>query len=335
MEHGVALFADEVMRAAQLAAALEVSAYPKPGNVHRASDYPDKRFEHFIAGSVAMGPAIREAAVMGAAAGLHQVPLSEVGVGRLVKRAIAEVRSWHRGGNTHLGTVMLLVPLAVGAGLAYARRGSVEAGEVRRAAVEVMEATTHHDAAEVYEAILLADPSGLGEVGEVGAPDVRSPCFREELASRGLRLVDVMRASSSWDNVADELANGFNLTFNVALPELLSVYSATGDVNKATVQCYLKVLAERPDTFIARNVGLTYTRRMPDAVWMGMERAREVSRMAREVLEAGGALTEEGLRRLREMDEELRRAGGLLNPGSTADVVAAALFIAILGGLRP
>ncbi|MEA1998061.1 MAG: triphosphoribosyl-dephospho-CoA synthase, partial [Euryarchaeota archaeon] len=33
-----------------------------------------------------------------------------------------------------------------------------------------------------------------------------------------------------------------------------------------------------------------------------------------------------------EFDEELIRDG--INPGSTADIIAAALFIAILGGLR-
>jgi len=50
------------MRAAQLAACLEVSGTPKPGNVHRAFDFPDTRFEHFLAGGVALGPATREVA---------------------------------------------------------------------------------------------------------------------------------------------------------------------------------------------------------------------------------------------------------------------------------
>jgi len=335
VEHSLVLYADEVMRAAQLAAILEVSAWPKPGNVHRTSDYPTKRYEHFLAGSIALGPAVREAAVMGCAAGLQQLPLSEVGVGRLIKKAVVDVKSWHKGGNTHLGVALLFIPLAASAGLTYTQFGSITPERLREGAVKVMEATTDVDAAEVYEAIVIAQPSGLGTVEGAAAPDVGDPTFREVLASRRLTLLEVMRAAESWDNVAEELARGFNLTFNVALPELLSTYKEVRDVNKATVQAFLRVLASKPDTFIARNVGLSLTSRMPDAVRAGMDKAREVSRRAEEVLRLGGALSEEGMRELVKMDEELKKAGGALNPGSTADIVAAALFVAILSGLRP
>ncbi|MDP6641398.1 MAG: triphosphoribosyl-dephospho-CoA synthase, partial [Nitrososphaerales archaeon] len=57
--------AKDVMNAAQLAASLEVSATPKPGNVHRNADYPSTRFEHFLSGAVALGPAISSAASQG------------------------------------------------------------------------------------------------------------------------------------------------------------------------------------------------------------------------------------------------------------------------------
>jgi len=56
---------DLVARCAMLAALLEVSAYPKPGNVHRLRDVPGTRYEHFLAGSVAMGPAMRKLALGG------------------------------------------------------------------------------------------------------------------------------------------------------------------------------------------------------------------------------------------------------------------------------
>ncbi|MFW5974397.1 MAG: triphosphoribosyl-dephospho-CoA synthase, partial [Natrialbaceae archaeon] len=37
---------------AQLALLLEVSSTPKPGNVDRKREYPDLRFEQFMAGAV-------------------------------------------------------------------------------------------------------------------------------------------------------------------------------------------------------------------------------------------------------------------------------------------
>ncbi len=54
-----------VRRCATLAALLEVSASPKPGNVHRMRDRPDTRYEHFLAGSVALGGAMWRMAVRG------------------------------------------------------------------------------------------------------------------------------------------------------------------------------------------------------------------------------------------------------------------------------
>ncbi|MEM4700342.1 MAG: triphosphoribosyl-dephospho-CoA synthase [Candidatus Nezhaarchaeales archaeon] len=330
------LFADDVMRAGQLAAALEVSAYPKPGNVHRLSDYPHKRFEHFIAGSIAMGPALREAAVMGASVGLGQLEASGVGVGRLVKRAVVDVASWQRGGNTHLGAILLLVPLAAGAGLAFASRRGLGPQEVRRGAVEVMGASTVEDAVRVYEAVAIASPSGLGAV-EGEAPDVADPCFEAKLREGGMTLLKVMEVASKWDDVAYELSHGFEATFNVALPALQEALERAGDLRLAIVQSYLSLLASRPDTFIARCVGARARPGEPihRAVEAGMGAAEEVMRMAREALELGGALSRQGLRRLEEMDRELRLRGEDYNPGSTADIVTAALFVAILCGVRP
>ena len=39
--------ANEIAKIAQIASALEVSGYPKPGNVHRTRDYDDMEFEDF------------------------------------------------------------------------------------------------------------------------------------------------------------------------------------------------------------------------------------------------------------------------------------------------
>jgi triphosphoribosyl-dephospho-CoA synthetase len=77
----------------------------------------------------------------------------------------------------------------------------------------------------------------------------------------------------------------------------------------------------RPDTFIARKVGI--------------EKAREVSRGAAMVLEKGGVETEAGQRSLAKFDKMLRTSDSLLNPGTTADITAAALALATLTGYRP
>jgi triphosphoribosyl-dephospho-CoA synthetase len=57
--------------------------------------------------------------------------------------------------------------------------------------------------------------------------------------------------------------------------------------------------------------------------------------MAGKVLQLGGFETENGKEELRAFDSRLRQESNLLNPGTTADIVAAALAVCVLSGYRP
>ena len=46
---------NEIAKIAQIASALEVSGYPKPGNVHRTRDYDDMVFEDFVISGINLG----------------------------------------------------------------------------------------------------------------------------------------------------------------------------------------------------------------------------------------------------------------------------------------
>jgi triphosphoribosyl-dephospho-CoA synthase len=93
------------------------------------------------------------------------------------------------------------------------------------------------------------------------------------------------------------------------------------DLNTAIIHTFLKVLSERPDTFIARKVGF--------------EKASEISLDAKKVLQLGGIETPQGRKSILEFDRKLRESGNLFNPGTTADVTAAALALCTLSGYRP
>jgi triphosphoribosyl-dephospho-CoA synthase len=94
----------------------------------------------------------------------------------------------------------------------------------------------------------------------------------------------------------------------------------SGGYNGSVIETFLLVLSEYPDTLIARKAG--------------MDKAREVSLRARQVLSSGSD-TAEGRKELLEFDNWLRASSNLLNPGTTADVMAAALSLCVLGGYRP
>ncbi|MBO3803590.1 MAG: triphosphoribosyl-dephospho-CoA synthase [Candidatus Brockarchaeota archaeon] len=328
-------FADDVMRSAQLAAALEASGWPKPGNVHRTADFEDTTFEQFLAGSVALGPQARKAALRGIEAGLGRIGLGEVRVGETINGMVGDVRSWHRGGNTHFGACLLLAPLSVSAGYTFARASEIRVPEVRRNAARVMEATTVQDALKFLEAMRKAVPAGLGRLGSGDLPDVREKGAGRKIARKGFTLYDMMKASSSWDNVAKEWATGMEITFRHGFPTWSRAKRETGSVNIATVQTFLTILSRFPDTLIARKIGLKKTDNVERAFSIGLDKAAEVSKRASMILGIGGARTKEGVEALRDFDADLRAGGGELNPGTTADLTLASIMVALLGGERP
>ena len=97
------------------------------------------------------------------------------------------------------------------------------------------------------------------------------------------------------------------------MPALRAARSAGLAWSEATVETLLRLLATMPDTLIARKAGAA-------------ESARVAAR-AREVMRAGGLATTKGVAAARRLDADLRRDGNRRNPGTSADLVAAALFV--------
>ena len=306
-----------ISRCGVLASLLEVSAYPKPGNVHRLYDMPGTRYEHFLAGGVAIEPYLREAARRGFEASRGVRGWDELEIGRLIREAVEETLRWQRGGNVNLGILLLFAPIAAAAGSTL-EESKVEAGRLRSALGRVLRGATPGDAVEVYEAIGRAmGPETLGEAEELSVLDEDS---RRRILEEGWSLLEVFKLCSGYDSICYEWVTDFQLTFEVGYPTLRRRLEEV-DMNDAIVETYLTLLAHRPDSLIRRKCGL--------------ETALEVSEMARGVLEAGGLGTMEGRRLLEEMDEALRRGDGALNPGTTADLTASSIYIMLLEGWRP
>ena len=150
------------------------------------------------------------------------------------------------------------------------------------------------DARAAYAAIRLAGAGGLDEPVE---HDVR------EEPAIGLR--EAMAAAAGRDSIASEYVTDFALTFEVGLPALRDL------TRDAIVELHLRLLAHTPDTLIARKAGA--------------DAAERVSEGAREVLA--------GRRTLESFDASLRKQGNRLNPGTTADLVTATVFVALVEGM--
>ena len=294
---------------AVLAMLFELSSSPKPGNVDRCHDFSDIRFHHFLTSAVSAYPVFRKAAS------------GEGSPGSLILEGVAAWGDWNLRSNTHFGSLVLLIPLVLAAGrMAGHEQGqetkqdeSQENGPddgvdngLEEELARVLRSTTVQDAIDFYRAFDLAG----ARVVQVDDFSLKDPDWERKLIEGNQSLLELMRLSLGHDIVAREWATDFERSFQLAgrLREMVSIYG----LNDGVVRTFLEALAEVPDSLISAK--------------FGRERAVEVSRMAID------ALLDSTLNKAREMDCELNNRD--MNPGSTADLIAASLFISLLRRLR-
>jgi triphosphoribosyl-dephospho-CoA synthase len=262
---------------AALACIWEATA-PKPGNVYRGADFEDTSYMDFLTSAVAISPAIDR--------------IAGLGVGGAVLAGIEATRALIGPKNTNLGILLLVAPLAAASNYKPLREG----------VAEVLATLGADDCRNVYAAIRLTRPGGLGDASEADVNADVSPT---------ISLVEAMRLAADRDLVARQYTTGFAATFAVA--DAISTHAASRPLGDAIVRAYLELLAREPDSLIARKCGLTM--------------AREVSGGARSVLECLASGDDVYHAVLADFDFWLRSDGNRLNPGTSADIIAAALFV--------
>jgi triphosphoribosyl-dephospho-CoA synthase len=278
---------ESVRLAAQTACVLEASA-EKPGNVTPARRFRDMSHLDFMLSALAIGPAMARA--------------GQATVGETI---LAAVRATHRcvAANTNLGIVLLFAPLARAALLP-------EVLTLRERLSIVLHALSIDDANLAFEAIRLAHPGGLDSAPEGDVND----------GPPTMTLRTAMQLAAGRDSIASEYITDYAIVFNVALPALRAAQAQGGAARPQgvaaldqIVRAHLAVLAAVPDTLIARKRGLAV--------------ARAVSTRAAEVLALGADQSDAGRNALAAFDAYLRSDGNRLNPGTTADLIAATLFV--------
>lgn len=170
---------------------------------------------------------------------------------------------------------------------------------ITRAKVDtVLQGTTIDDARHVYEAIRLANPGGLGKVEN-----------QDVATEPTLNLCDAMALAADRDLIARQYANGFREVLHRGLPALMEGLRFFNTVERAILYTQVELLSHLPDSLIVRKYGVSI--------------ADEVSRRASDI----DLMAENGFDQYARFDRFLRSYR--LNPGATADLIAACLFTAL------
>lgn len=199
--------------------------------------------------------------------------------------------------NTNLGIVLLLAPLATAA----------QNQDLRVGLADVLRNLNSDDAQRVYESIALANPGGLGKVEEQDIADQPPSC-----------LIEAMRLAEKRDRIAWQYTHDFEDVFDFVTPKLVENFEKLPSLADSIIHTHLQTMATFPDSLIARK--------------LGQEAADKSAIAAQRVLDSGSPDSTNYLNALTDLDFWLRQLGNQRNPGTTADLIAAALYVGFWQG---
>ncbi|MCO4318204.1 triphosphoribosyl-dephospho-CoA synthase [Phyllobacterium sp. 21LDTY02-6] len=249
----------------------------KPGNVHRFADGHGMSAAQFFDSAQISAGAVSDAAQP---------------TGKGILSAVDATRQ-KVGTNTNLGIVLLCVPLA--------RAAALEGRDLRQGLMRTLDKLDDNDARDVFAAIVLAKPGGLGTASE---HDVAEPPV--------VPLLEAMRSAADRDMIARQYANGFADIFEGGLAAHADAVLNGEDAMWPAVFVYLHFLSSFPDSHVIRKHGIAAAESI-------MLEAREIQ--AR-ILQIGDGREREKL--LLAFDTRLKGQG--FNPGTSADLTVASLF---------
>jgi len=286
---------EHVGDAIRWACVLEATA-PKAGNVHPGKSFVDLKYADFVVAAEI------------AAATLSQVT---VPLGKRIHQAVLETRR-RTGTNVNLGIILLLGPLVeadlrLGQAILSDRQLGVGENSLmvwnrelqgwKSAATQSLDALTADDGEWVFRAIRSSAAGGLGQVESMDVHDE---------PAEPVDLMVAMKSAAARDRVARQYTSGFADLIDLVVPVVAGEIADCGDVLSGIAAAHLSLLAQSPDTLIGRKCGQAI--------------AADVQRRA-QLLDRYDAES------IADFDRFLRSERNKLNPGTTADLIAAALFI--------
>lgn len=193
------------------------------------------------------------------------------------------------GTNVNLGILLLLGPL-VEADLSGSSAGWPAA--IRN----VLRSLDDEGGKQIFSAIATATPGGLGSVESNDVNTTTGP----------IDIVHAMAQAADRDRIALQYATNFDDLITNVIPIVRDSILASGDILTGVSRAHLRLLAIEPDSLIARKCGSDFALQVRD-------RAAKINIDDQDQIER--------------FDQWLRADGHRRNPGTTADLIAASLYI--------
>ncbi|MGI9470122.1 MAG: triphosphoribosyl-dephospho-CoA synthase [Rubripirellula sp.] len=266
--------------AVRWACVLEATA-PKPGNVFPGRSFADLNHADFVAA----------AEIAARDLGLKKEPIS-LRMLNAVDQMISRL-----GTNVNLGIILLLGPLVAADESRLATLAEGDPVPTWSSAIPgVLDRFDGQDGKRIFLAIQRASAGGMGSSESMDLNESHD----------SVNILQAMTIAKDRDRIARQYAGGYADLLEHIVPTLRDSITDCGDVLIGICQSHVRLLADAPDSLIARKNG---------------------PKLAEEVQQRAGQVDLNDVDSMEAFDRFLRTGGHHLNPGTTADLIAAAIYV--------
>jgi triphosphoribosyl-dephospho-CoA synthase len=249
--------------------------------------------------------------------GTGQLTPEEAKLGELIETCVSDSLTGLNKKNTILGSILLYIPLTVAIAASLANRPQFSSDNVGHWLQRIIQGTSVEDTLGLYRAFARLVPGGQNIKQDSYWSEIHrrydfdNPKSIDNIIDDNLRLEELFRISSEIDEISKEWADYFHMILHEIFPYIKGISQSLEDLEEAIVRTFVWLLSRRPDGLIVKKAG--------------RERAEEVRKIADETIKnwSDSIETEKVIATL---DSVLRLEGNLLNPGTTADLISAAVF---------
>ena len=236
-------------------------------------------------------------------------------LGQMILDCVSDVFSGINRSNAIFGSILLHVPLIVATAACIKAESKFNPQSVERFLKQSIEASTVEDTINLYKAFQLARPRGdmqnKSDAWESTHDrlDISNPQVFENIRQDNVNLLDLFQIAEDVDAVSREWVSNFRTTLYETYPYLDGISKGLEDLEEAVVRTFVWRLSIEPDGLIVKKAGSDVA-----------EKVRAIAADILEQEESKASVLIESL------EQELTRDGNLLNPGTTADLISAAIF---------
>ncbi len=315
----------------------EIRAWPKPGNVHKTKNFPNTTYQDFLTTIYAFQEDWMN---------LYHLLSNDIKKNEknlslrytdFLNSAIKHMMNVQQGGNVLLGHLMLLTPLFISSVYAKKKKNNDEEN-FWKLTKSIISNSEPENTISLYKAIRIAQPGGMGS-------RKRYDLFNEnaftEILEDKMNLQKIFELSKNYDLISYELSMNYNfIRFKVQpkIKELIDEYDneikevfkkitnyiikkdlidIEYNFNELIVRIFLYILSIQADSLIIRKCGIKSAEKV----------SKEAAQLFKNYYKIDKALW---YKSLKNFDEKLHESNGKLNPGTTADLLAASIYIKLI-----